>query len=78
MFAPLWSCLIILHMKRDRLQGSVIYWLVRGVGPPWKISPLRRPPKVSPEEYASLCVFKRWYDLSYRQVGDMTPLLDLI
>lgn len=54
---------------------KAISWLVKGVGPPWKVSPLGRPPKISPEEYASLCVFKRWYDLSYRQVEDMSSLL---
>jgi len=54
---------------------KVTCWLVKGVGPPWKVSPIGRPPKILPEEYASLCVFKKWYKLTYRQVEDMASLL---
>lgn len=62
--------------EHDMLEVfKAICWLVKGVGPPWKVSPIGRPPKILPEEYACLCVFKKWYDLKYRQVQDMAPLL---
>ena len=62
--------------QHDALEVfKAICWLVRGVGPAWEVSPLGRPPKISPEEYVSLCIFKRWYDLTYRQVEDMASLL---
>jgi hypothetical protein len=62
--------------EHDMLEVfKAICWLVDRFGPPWKVSPLGRPPKILPQEYTSLCVFKKWYNLSYRHVEAMAPLL---
>ena len=49
-------------------------WLVKGFGPPWKVSPIRRPPKILPEEYWGYVSFKS-YKLTYRQVEDIVSFL---
>jgi len=49
--------------------------LVERFEPPWEVSPLGKPVKILPREYASLCIFRKWYNLTYRQTEDMAPLL---
>ena len=48
---------------------KAISQLVEQHDPPWEVSFRGRPPRITPREYASLCIFMRYYNLTYREIA---------
>lgn len=54
---------------------KAISWLVEQHNPPWEVSFRGRPPRISPREYVCLCVFMRYYNLTYREIASYAEIL---